>query len=153
MLILTSFKKSKKYVGQKFSIARFQPSGFVYPELTFLAATGANGEKLLLEDFEEPILGYERAYLAGIKSRWPEIKQWLDSLDNNKTIILCCWCPYSLATKAQITNFGSFCCHSGIIGQLVNKSRPDISIIMDDDRKYKLLEKWKPNYIEDSIGE
>jgi hypothetical protein len=153
MIVLTSFRKAKNYNGQKFSIARFQPAGFAFPELTFLAATDKNGEKLLLRDFANPIEGYERALAEGYAARWDKIQAWLDSLQPDKSIVLCCWCPYSQSTKDQIRDFGTFCCHSGIIGQLVNKYRPDISVVLDSDRKYKLVERWKPNYLEDGIGE
>jgi hypothetical protein len=151
MIVLTSFRKAKHYQGQKFSIARFQPAGFAYPELDFLAATDEHGDKLLLSQFNNPLPDYEQALAKGYKQRWAKIKAWLESLTEKETIVLCCWCPYSQSTKNQIRDFGSFCCHSGIIGQMVNKYRPDISILMDEDRKYKLVERWKPIYIEDEI--
>lgn len=153
MLVLTSFKKAKNYNGQKFSIARFQPSGFAFAELSFLAATDKDGNKLLLRDFRSPMEGYEKALFEGYATRWDKIKTWLDSLQEDKTVVLCCWCPYSESTKNQIREFGTFCCHSGLIGKLVNRYRPDISVVLDSDRKYKLVERWKPIYLEDGIGE
>ena len=153
MVILTSFKRSKEYYGDFYSVARFQPSGFAYPVLDFLAATDKDGEKLLLSQFDNPIEGYEQALMGGYGARWGVIQKWLDELDEDRTVVLCCWCPYSNSTKNEIREFGTFCCHTGIIGQIINRCRPDISIILDIDRKKKLLPRWMPEYIEDSIGE
>lgn len=151
MVILTSFKKSKEYEGEKYSVARFQPKGYAFPVLDFLAATGKDGEKLLLSQFDNPIKGYEHALLLGYRHRWTLIQKWLDGLSEEKNVVLCCWCPYSNSTKQQIIEFGSFCCHTGIIGQIINRCRPDITIMLDEDRKKRLLFRWMPDYLVDTI--
>lgn len=151
MVVITSFKKSKNYRGDKYSIARFQPKGFVFPTLQFFAAVDTNGEKLTIDEVASDIDVYEKQLLAGYKKRWNKIKKWLDSLEEHKTIVLCCWCPYSNPAKAQLRELGKFCCHSGLVGQLINKYRPDITILLDDDRKRKLISRWQPEYLEDEI--
>ena len=35
-VVLTSFRDSANWAGPKFSTARWQPSGFKYPELQFM---------------------------------------------------------------------------------------------------------------------
>ena len=151
MIILTSFKRSKEIMkqlninrGNIYSVARWQPKGYNYKELPFLSATDKNGSKLLLRNFENPVEDYANALREGYKARWEEIKRWLDSLDNDKDIILTCWCPYSTQTQKQIKEYGTFCCHTGLIGKMINKNRPDITVVLDEDRHEKLIPEWKP---------
>lgn len=153
-VVLTSFQRSKEIIRKlslagaerifTYSVARFQPKGFNYEELKFLAANGKNG-KLLLRNFKNPVRDYAEALKEGYLSRWNEIKKWLDSLKEEETIILCCWCPHSSQTNKQIDRFGTFCCHTGLIGKMINKHRPDITVVLDDDRDRYLVEEWKPN--------
>ena len=69
----------------------------------------------------------------------------MNNLDNNDNDILCCWCPYSNPTRTQIKKYNSFVCHTGLIGKLINKYRPDIDVILDKDRSDKLHNDYKPN--------
>lgn len=147
-IILTSFNRSKEIDGLKFSISRFQPKGFQLPELNFLAAVDRDGKKMLLRNYIDPIRGYEKALRDAYKERWDRIKKWLDELSSAKDIVLCCWCPYSQATKEQIQVFGYFACHSGLIGLMIEKHRPDIKIFLDQDRHEKLVPEWKPKSAE-----
>jgi hypothetical protein len=146
MVILTSFKQSVKYPGEKFSIARIQPKGFNYKELKFLAAIDDKGKKLQLKNLQEDSLnGYKEALKRGLKKRWHLVKSWLDSLSSDKDIILCCWCPYSESSSKQMNEYGAFACHSGLIGRMVRGKRPDIQIILDEDRQKYLIKEWRPD--------
>jgi hypothetical protein len=47
--------------------------------------------------------------------------------------ILCCWCPYSRPAQRQLERFGSFVCHTGVLGEfLVDKFA--VPIQYDQDR-------------------
>jgi len=152
MIVLTSFKDSE-WITKKlnidkeniYSVARWQPKGYSYKKLTFLSATDKEGNKLLLRNFENPIQDYADALKEGYKARWKEIKKWLNNLDNNEDIILACWCPHSKQTEKQIEKFGTFCCHTGLIGKMINKHRPDITVVLDRDRDKNLVPEWKPD--------
>jgi hypothetical protein len=144
-VVLTSFKHAKTFSGDKFSIARFQPKGFSFAELRFLAATDKDGNKMLLRNYIDPIPGYEKALREAYKFRWPAIRGWLDNLMPENDIVLCCWCPYSNSTADQIKEFGTFACHGGLIGMMIAKYRPDIEIILDKDRQERLLPEWNPH--------
>lgn len=144
-VVLTSFKMSKKFSGEKFSISRFQPKGFSFPELKFLAAIDKEGRRMALRNYIDPVAGYAQALRDAFKCRWGAIKKWLDSLTPDVDIVLCCWCPYSDATAEQMKEFGTFACHSGLIGLMIAKHRPDIQIVLDRDREEHLLPEWKPN--------
>ena len=145
MIILTSFKRLDRHVyDEAFSIARWQPKGSNLPTLPFLAANDKQGSKMLLRYYPNPVIGYMNTLREAYASRWAEIQPWLMSLDVDKTTALVCWCPYSTQTTKQIQKFGSFCCHNGLIGQMIQKHRPDITVTMDTDRKHKLVKEWRP---------
>jgi hypothetical protein len=81
------------------------------------------------------------------KSVWDDyIIPWSQTLDSGNIDVVCCWCPFSESTRNQIKTFGTFVCHTGIIGQVVNHLRPDIDVYLDLDRHYKLVEEYKPKY-------
>ena len=128
---------------ERFSVARFQPEGFDYPALEFLSAVDKNGDKLLLGD----PLEFEDRLKEGFKARWNEIDEWLKSLSNDRHIALACWCPYSKQSQKQLKEHGSFYCHTGLIGKLIKQHRPEIEIILDDDRENHLAVNWKPESV------
>jgi len=144
-VLITSFKMSTqyKYTFKVFSVARFQPQGFSYPKLSFLAAKGPDGKKLLLRDFVNPLEGYKRALYAGFTARKRQVQKWLDGLDPDENIALACWCPYSAATQRQLRRFGTFACHTGLIARMINKHRPDVNVILDTDHA-RLVPQWMP---------
>ena len=145
MVILTSFKNIGDFDGKKFSVARWQPKGFNIWALDFLAAEGAGGVELHLRDFKDPLKEFAAAYREGLKERWSKVETWLGEIDPEESIVLACWCPYSKATQEQMSRFGSFCCHTGLIGRLVQKFRPDVDVVMDSDRLNYLVKEWRPN--------
>lgn len=142
MIIFTSFKNSHLYAGEKFSVARYQPKRFYYTELSFLAAEDENGHRIKLRNTEDSIAQYKKAFRRGCKVRWTEIDEWLKSLDEASDYVLCCWCPYSQSSDKQLKETGSFACHTGLVAQLIKKHRPDIKILLDDDRENRLIKDW-----------
>lgn len=153
-IILTSFHRSKKMEGQKFSICRFQPSGIMYPELRFLAAEDDNGQKLPLPGKDEADR-FAAQYKKAIVSRWGQVREWLDGISSEGgPVILLCWCPFSEGTRDLVKAGESFLCHSGLVGKLVNKYRPDVRLCLDEDREAWLDARWKPSDYEEvnSLG-
>ena len=151
-ILLTSFKKSLKLKGKSniefYSVSRWQPSNFFYPSLDFLGAYNKNKQRLFLKGRNNPLQSYQHDLFEYYVSQWKKINSWLTSLNNNdKLIVLCCWCPYSNSTKKQIQNFGSFACHTGLIGKIINKYCPEETLYLDIDRHKQLVQEWKPkNY-------
>ena len=133
-VILTSFRRQHRYPGEAWSVARSQPSGCLFPGLPFLAAVGPAGEPI--KDPGRSPRAFQAAYRDGLLSRWGEVRPWLDSLSG--TTKLCCWCPYSSVRHGEY-----LFCHTGLIGILVNRYRPDISLYWDDDRE-RLYPPWMP---------
>jgi hypothetical protein len=155
MIVLTSFFQYERDMkalhedrydrwAEAYSVARWQPKGIrPLPELRPLAAEDKHGERMLLRNYENPVTGYADALREAYAARWKPIKAWLDELDN-RVIYLCCWCPHSKQTRLQIEKFGTFCCHNGLIGKMVEKHRPDIAVVMDKARENFLHPEWKP---------
>lgn len=155
MIILTSFQESKRLLKRDgiksrkpnvYSVARNQPVGFSYPVLSFLAAIDIHGQKIHLRGVEDPINSYKKTLFEYYNSVCDDVLLWLSDLKEEDMDILCCWCPYSEATRNQIRIYDAFVCHTGLIGQLVNELRPDISIYMDGDRSEKLIDEFRPEY-------
>ena len=144
-IVFASFKKAKNYSGEKYSVATFQPKGFNFSCLKFLYPIDEEGRRIYLENYVDPFVGYVQALRKAYQDRWDIIKKWLDKLEPDNDIVLCCWCPYSEHAKDQIKEFGVFCCHSGLIAKMIAKHRPDIKIILDDDRAKKLFGEWSPS--------
>ena len=58
---------------------------------------------------------YTAQYRQLIKQRWAAVKRWLDSLDADRDMYLCCW---------ERTGF----CHRFLVAKLISKHRPDIQL-------------------------
>lgn len=142
MIIFTSFKKSYQYAGQKFSVARYQPKGFHFTELSFFAAEDENGDRIKLGNSDNSIAEYKKAFRKGCKARWAEIEIWLKALKPEDDLVLCCWCPYSKGSEKQLKDTGVFACHTGLIAQMIKKHRPDIRVALDEDREKHLVKDW-----------
>ena len=153
MIVITSFKESvniRKYQSfidaNTYSVARFQPKHFDYIQLHFLSAKDVNGNRLRLTG-ENKFQTYKSKLLEYYKTQKSDIHNWLKSLRNDDKDLICCWCPYSNTTKNQMNVFGTFVCHTGIVGQLINVARPDIDVYMDEDHHKFLIDEYKPyNY-------
>ena len=147
-VILTSFHRGKRMQGDKFSICRFQPAGLELPELRFFAAEDANGQKLRIRDAGGPD-NFAQLYRESLGSRWKEVKGWLDSLRRSTyPIILLCWCPFSEETKVSVKTDGTFFCHSGLLGKLINRHCPEVRLLLDEDRARHLDVRWRPEKYE-----
>lgn len=146
-VIISSFKESDKILKpfpdiECFSVSRWQPKGYVYPTFEFLGAYDKNGSRLYLRN--SSLERYKHQWKEYIASNWAWVEDWLNSLDNEKDIMLCCWCPHSKSTQNQMKQFGTFVCHTGLIGRLINKYRPDIHLFLDFEHAQYLVPEYKP---------
>ena len=148
-VILSSFKRYghlARYLGYKpraYSVARYQPRGSCFPELDFLAPPSEMSVPRNHGAFEDYLAFYESGLKQAYAERWSEIKGWLDSLERDDVTALLCWCPYTDLAEEQSIQFGSFACHTGLIGKMLNRHRPDIEVWLDRDRE-KLVDEWLP---------
>lgn len=143
-VILTSFKKLKHYGhAEPYSIAVFQPKGFNLPSLPFLFPVDERGCRIMLEHYTQPGIEYPAALRQAYRARWTIIQKWMRSLlERTKDLALCCWCPYTQIAKQEIKIDNCFYCHSGLIAKMLVKHCPQVSVLLDDDRKNGLAETW-----------
>lgn len=139
---ITSFHQSCKETGEKFSVAVFQPKGFSYKVLSFLAPLDCEGRRIHLEYRE--LEKFKEALQLGYKKRWQTISTWLKSLSADKDIVLCCWCPYTQGAKQAIKTDGFFACHIGLIAKMIKKYRPDIPVELSIKHQKWLYKDWHP---------
>ena len=149
-VIITSFREGDKILEAlpdaiPFYVARRQPKGYFHHELPFLFARDIEEEPLRLKNYPDMHLArYKWAYLDYLTKNDFGVESWLQSLDNNVDILLCCWCPHSQSTRRQMKKFLTFACHTGIIGQMINHRRPDVQLWLDHDHASHLVKTWKP---------
>lgn len=140
-IILTSFKKSSSFTGKLFSVAKTLPTNSSLPELNCFKP---NQDSSTAYPFTSDSLLKYREMLSNLyKSRWNPIKEFLINLKVDHDYVLCCSCPYSPESEKQLKN-GSFICHTGLIGLMIQKYRPDIEVIIDNDREKYLVTELKP---------
>ncbi len=126
IVVLTSFKQSTKLSGLKYSIARWQPKQYSYPELDIFT------HPYMLRDFGGDVQAFYGAVSSLFQTRLYEIEQWLEQSTDSYPSILCCWCPYSSVSRAQIKEFGTFVCHSEVLAPLLGGY--GIEVFRDPDR-------------------
>ena len=113
MVVYTgSYFQSQNHHGKVISISHSEPRKIkVNGKLAFLAPS-----KEILNAFKQKKIdeeGYVAMYRALMAQRWKTIKAWLDSLDPEENITLCCW------EKA-----GDFC-HRNLAIKFVERYRTD----------------------------
>lgn len=106
MIYLQSFFSSPR--AEAFSVARWQPRGFSYPEIRCLAPFDADGR---------PIRGlsperYLEVYAVALASRWPEIRRALEYL-KRRDVSLLCWC-----NPERQRGYPKLFCHTILVGFL-----------------------------------
>jgi hypothetical protein len=137
-VLITSFFNARKYeLENKFGVACWKPDWCKHNDLEFLFPKDKNLNRLRLRNFNGSILAYVDSLREGYESRWNEIEQWLESLKKDQQYILCCWCPNSSTAKEQIKEFGTFFCHTALIGKMIRIHRPDLIVKLDYMRETK----------------
>ncbi len=140
-VIMTSFENSEKFQGIKLSVAQFQPAGAKYRPLKFLFPVDEKGARIKA-DINNPG-EYKNRVSEAYKKRWEEIHEWLLSLKKEVDLVLMCWCPHSSGAEEQLREKSEFICHTGLIAQMIQKHRPDIDVIMDEDRELALSKEFR----------
>lgn len=76
---------------------------------------------------------YFRALLLNYESRAEEIQRWVQDHRHSQSVYLLCWCPHDRAAKRQISQYGSFVCHSAAVGYYLRQQGCDV--VYDNDRR------------------
>lgn len=134
-IYITSFARAKHLPSGvvPFSAAVYQPKGYDFPKAQW-ADIRRDGAWIRPRDFlshDNPLIAYREALLNLWSSRLVEIEQWL-SLREGPTA-LCCWCPYDKAAQRQLKDWGSFVCHTAVIGEYLSQEFK-VPVWYDSDR-------------------
>lgn len=128
-IILTSFKDSVNWGGPKFSTARWQPSGYSYLELRFLAPFDLDTGRAMVH--LTPALFKER-YERLLDSHAREIVRFLtqQTEDQVAQVVLCCWC-----NRARQPNYSHLYCHTVLLGWWLESHSPEVEVVYADGRE------------------
>lgn len=146
-VLLSSFHSAKTVDHAKFSVSRNKPFWSGHPDLSFLAPFDSSNKPIHLN---EP-LQFEDDLRSCYIRNWDKIKQWLDELDYRKSIALCCWCPHSKPSKLQLSKENNFACHTLLIGKMIDRHRPDLVVLCDDDRELHGYKPWLDWYYKHEV--
>jgi len=122
-VILGAFMKADSYKGRHFSIALSQPKGCNYQQLTFLAPTP---EMLKEWKAKKDVVTYTHRYNAHLTANKAQVLEWMKGLQGDE--VLLCWEPYVAANSDRERQF----CHRLILGRLIAKHRPDLTVYVSD---------------------
>ncbi len=147
-IFMTSFRESRRLRGELrqwefYSVARWQPRELNYRELPQLAAFRQDGSPLRLRDFDDPLEGYRKEYLAGLEDMRSVILPLLErimSYPRGKHLAFCCWCPHSKASQNQLAAFGTFACHTMLLAGWLEQA--GFSVALDLDRSERGVKAW-----------
>lgn len=124
MIYLTSFFKSKELPEhvERYSAAVYQPKGYTFPKVDWTDirdSTGAWTRPRNFVDDEFPAQSYRESLYALYLSRIHTAREWVDLLVR-RDAALCCWCPSDKAAQRQLEEFGSFICHTAVLGEFIS---------------------------------
>lgn len=134
---LTSFFKSHGLPDGvvPYSAAVYQPKGYGYPKVPWTDIRPDGGQWIRPREFlseANPLDGYRKALLDLYGGRKDEACAWRDSLAHD--VALCCWCPYDRAAQRQLGDFGSFVCHTAVLGEFIYNEL-GVAVWEDADRR------------------
>lgn len=133
MIYLQSF--FSKPLATPYSVARWQPQGYDYPELTpFIPILDGRPIKGVPPD------AYLELYAKALASRWDAVRhvvKWL----RGKDVTLCCWC-----NPSRQKHYERLFCHTILIGFLLEKAGIEVMYldgrenpVWDDKDRVKFL--------------
>jgi len=122
-VILGAFREADSYPGRRFSIALSQPKGHDYQQLTFLAPTA---EMLKEWNAKHDIVRYTHRYNALLTANKAQVLEWIKGLQGDE--VLLCWESYIKTNSERERHF----CHRLILGRLIAKHRPDLTVVVDE---------------------
>lgn len=110
-IYFTNFFNWENQFGQIVSISNSEPDGYKYlPKLgIFVPEWSAVKQFKIDKNWDR----YVTSYRELCRSRWPQIKIWLNGLDPAVSQTLCCW-------ESEPTY-----CHRSLVAKIVEKHRPD----------------------------
>lgn len=122
-IYLTSFFREKELPSdvRRYSAAVFQPKGYQFEKANWTDIRDSAGRWTRPRNFlgeRKPAESYRRALLGIYQGRVDEAQRWLGSLQSRDAALLC-WCPYDKAAKRQIEEWGSFICHTAVLGEFL----------------------------------
>jgi hypothetical protein len=110
MIYFTNFFNWENQFGTVISISNSEPDGTNIPNLgIFVPEWTAVSQFKKDKDWDK----YVASYRELCRSRWSQIKIWLDGLDPSIPQTLCCWEPEPTY------------CHRSLVAKIVEKYRPD----------------------------
>jgi hypothetical protein len=124
MIYLTSFFKSRELPDGviRYSAAVYQPKGYTFPKVAWTDIRDSTGEwirpRLFLTD-DAPAARYRESLYGLYHTRLDEARRWVDSIGDNDAA-LCCWCPFDKAAQRQLKDWGSFICHTAVLGEFLS---------------------------------
>lgn len=136
MFVITSFFDSNKLLGDKYSVAVYQPTGYSYPKLHIFEIADDDGNWIRPREFLEsrrPLEQYQDTLYGLYLSRKKDITTWVDSV-KDKVNILCCWCPHDKAAQRQLRQFGSFVCHTAVVAEFLEQEY-NLPVLVDGHRQ------------------
>lgn len=118
MYYLTSFFRTRELPAdlEVYSAAVYQPDGYSFPKAEW-ADIRKDGRWIRPANFikaPNPPMAYHDALMELYASRHDMIKDWCDA---HPKAVLCCWCPRDRAAQRQLREFGSFICHTSVMGE------------------------------------
>ncbi len=125
-VILTSFRDAKNHHCTKFSIARWQPKGYSYPELKRLAPYYQDGRPIKGISPYEFRIAYETNVLTQ-DSATAQLVSVIASMGYNETIALLCWCNPSRQPPPK-----KLMCHRILVGYWIENHCSDVEVVYLD---------------------
>ncbi len=108
-IVLTSFRDAKNWKGTSCSIARWQPDWSEMPEFPVDVKPIWKGQILTERMSPE---GYRKKYEEVLKSKEKELLDFFCKIENDETLVLCCWC--NLDRQKEFG--GKLFCHRILLG-------------------------------------
>jgi hypothetical protein len=120
---ISSFFKSKDIPDETviYSAAVYQPKGYQFPKADWTDIRDAGGAWTRPRNYigsERPLEAYRLALYRLYSDRIEEARRWLLGLGHRDAALLC-WCPSDKAARRQLEEFGSFTCHTAVLGEFL----------------------------------
>ena len=121
-IYITSFFKTKElpdYV-ERWSAAVYQPDGFNFPKAAWTDIRDDHGAWIRPRNFighANPRESYHEFLWNHYTNRITDAALWLGDLTGPAA--LHCWCPYDQAAQRQLRDWGSFICHTSVLGEFL----------------------------------
>jgi hypothetical protein len=106
------------------SAAVYQPKGYELPKAEWTDIRDKSGRWIRPREFigtDNPPAAYREALYELYNSRMIPALQWYNKV-RGTDVALCCWCPHDKAAQRQLEEFGSFICHTAVLGEWLHST-------------------------------